>query len=190
MKAKKMLIIYLISVFPIAVTCVALIMSGTVSIFYSGFAIDSSGVIYIGKDDKIEKYFDAKMIGSISPKTSRGYAFTIQKDDTILLSTASSIYTLDLSGNVIDKQEDVGTKTFNELQKAKKIFITQDNKNFVMGSQMGRTIICSDQDIVYQMPMLDYIVKTAFFSVILSALVVVPFIIRKWRIQGKNQMTV
>ena len=66
------------------------------------------------------------MIGSISPKTSRGYAFTIQKDDTILLSTASSIYTLDLSGNVIDKQEDVGTKTFNELQKAKKIFITQE----------------------------------------------------------------
>lgn len=181
MKAPKILIIYLLFVFPIVLTCLILIASGTVSPFYHGFAVDSSGILYIGKDAKIEKYLDGKMIGSISPQTSRGYAFTIKDDDTILLSTASNVYTLDLLGNVVDEKEDMGTSAYNELQNKKRTFITRYNKKYFMRSQLGRTMIISDQDIIYQMPVLDYIVKIAIFALALTQLVVVPIIIRKWR---------
>ncbi|MBQ9994118.1 MAG: hypothetical protein IJP17_05345 [Clostridia bacterium] len=181
MKAMKMLIIYLICAFPIIAACFIMIASGAVSISYSGFALDSAGVLYIGTDTKIEKYYGGEMIGAINPQTSRGYAFTIQNDDTILLSTASTVYTLDLSGNVLDKQEDVGTRTFNELQKSKRYFITQDNREYVMKSQLGRTIISSDGDIIYQMPMMDYVVKIALVLVGLSCLVFAPIIVIKWR---------
>ncbi len=181
MKVSKMLIFYLILVFPVFFTCLILIISGTVSMFYSGFAVDSSGVLYIGKETKIEKYYDGKMIGTISPQTSRGYAFTIQNDDTILLSTASTVYKMDLLGNVLDKQEDTGTKTFNKLQRSKNTFISQNNRKYIMKSRFGRTVIYSEKDIIYKMPMLDYVVKIAFLFVILSALIIVPIIIVKWK---------
>lgn len=181
MKAKRMLIAYLLCVFPIVAICFNLIISGKVALFYSGFAIDSSDVLYVGTDAKIQKFYDGELIGTISPKTTRGYAFTIQKNDTILLSTASSVYIMDLSGNVIDKHEDIDTKIFNELQKSKNTFTSQSNREYVMKSQLGRTTIYSEKDIIYQMPMMDYIIKILFFAAIISTFVVVPIIIRQWK---------
>ena len=108
--------------------CLVLMNTGRVSITYSGFGVDSAGVLYVGKEGVIEKYDGNKMIGEISPQTSRGYAFTVKEDDTILLSTADMVYKLDLSGKVLDEWEDEGTSTFNDLQFIRK-FIAKDGRN-------------------------------------------------------------
>lgn len=180
MKVPQLLIIYLFCAFPILAACIILIACGIASPMYNGFGVDSSGVVYVGKEKKIEKYCDGEMIGEIDPQTSRAYAFTLQEDDTILLSTASYVYKMDLSGNVLDEWEDVGTKTYNELQ-WKRTFISRDNKKYTMKSWIGRTVICSEEGVIYKMPMLDYAVKIAFFLVLLSVAIVIPIIIVKWR---------
>lgn len=180
MKFVKTLIIYLPFVFPIMAICLILIISGSVSVFYSGFAVDSSGIIYIGKDSKIEKYYNGKVIGVLNPKTSRGYAFTIQNDDTILLSTASYVYVLDLDGNQLDKWEDIDTKTFDKLQYMRE-YIAKDGHKYKMKSQFGRTFIYKGDEIVYRMPLPDYLVKISFFLSFLSLFATAPVLIIVYR---------
>ena len=143
--------------------CLVLTNTGRVSITYSGFGVDSSGVLYVGKEGVIEKYNSDKMVGTISPQTSRGYAFTVREDDTILLSTADMVYKLDLSGKVLDKWEDEGTSTFNDLQHIRK-FTAKNGQKYVMKLHFGRTVICSGEDVIYKMPMLDYIVRILWWS--------------------------
>ena len=143
--------------------CLVLTNTGRVSITYSGFGVDSAGVLYVGKEGVIEKYNSDKMVGTISPQTSRGYAFTVKEDDTILLSTADMVYKLDLSGKVLDKWEDEGTSTFNDLQYIRK-FTAKNGQKYVMKLHFGRTVICSGEDVIYKMPMLDYIVRILWWS--------------------------
>lgn len=188
MRSRKLLIIYLLILFPIITICNTLMNTGRVSIIYSGFGVDDSGVLYVGKESGIEKYKDGKMIGIISPQTSRGYAFTIQGDDTILLSTASTVYTLDLSGNVLDEWEDKNTSTFNKLQFIKK-FTTKDGHKYVMKSHFGRTIICCNNEIIYQMPLLDYIVKILWFSCFLIAFIFAIMFIKDRKERQKTKKT-
>lgn len=179
-----MLVIYLIIVWPIVLACFLSMISGHVSISYSGFAIDSSDNLYVGKESKIEKYHDGVFIETINPKTSRGYAFTILDNDTILLSTASTVYTLDLDGNVISEREDFGTKTFNSLQHQKK-FTAANGKTYFLKSSFGRKqIVSEDGDVIYNMPVKDYIVKLLIITAFISVFIFIPIIIYKWRKAG------
>lgn len=101
MKIPKLLFIDVFVGFIALTSCFVIDNQCSVTISYKGFGIDSKGTLYIGKDSVIEKVNDGKVMVTISPKTSREYAFAIKEDDTILLSTASTVYTLDLSGNAI-----------------------------------------------------------------------------------------
>ena len=177
-KLMKICFVYMMCVIPI---CLLLINIGKATITYSGFGVDSAGILYIGKDDVIEKYENNKLLGTISPQTSRGYAFTLQEDDTILLSTASNVYKLDLAGKVLDKWEDEGTSTFNKLQYIRK-FKAKDGREYLMKLQLGRTVICSGDDVIYKMPMLDYIVRILWWSNFVALLVFfITFIVKLFK---------
>ena len=161
--------------------CIFMIMIGKVSIHYSGFALDSNGVLYIGKDSKIEKYKGTEVVGEISPQTSRGYAFTIQSD-TIILSTASTVYTLDTNGNVLDKKVDINTETFNDLQKQKNSFEAQDGHTYKMKNIFGRVQVVSENgSVIYKMPLPDYVAKLAFILTLVSVFITVPILIIKFK---------
>ena len=111
MNKKKLFWIYLIAVAPFYIICFLLILTGKVTIQYQGFGIDSNEVVYVGKQRQIQKIYNNNVVATINPRTSRGYAFTVQNNDTILLSTSSTVYTLNLEGEVISKQEDIDTST-------------------------------------------------------------------------------
>lgn len=181
MNIKKSVVIYIIILFVISSACLMLIASNAVTIAYNGFAIDSSGILYLGKNAKIEKYFNGEIVGNIDPQTSRGYAFTIQNDDTMLVSDASIVYKLELNGNIVDSWKDIGTQTFNEMHKKEKSFVTNSGKIFLMKSKMGRvSIVSEDGNCIYKMPMLDYIVKVLLFFIMLSLLIVILIEIRRF----------
>lgn len=182
MKIPKLLFIYIFIAFTAFISCFIINTYHPVTLSYRGFAMDSTGILYVGKDASIEKIKDGKVIETLSPQTSRGYAFTIKKDDTILLSTASTVYTLDLSGNIISETEDEGTLTFNKLQITKKFFASSDGKIYVVKSPFGRTTVRSSKgETIYQMPILDYIVKLILIGFFLSTCICVPIIIYKWK---------
>ena len=90
---------------------------------FCGFALDSQKLLYVGRDNAIEVYSGTEKILEINPQTSRSYAFTVT-DDTIVLSTAEFVYEIDLKGNVIKKSEDVNSKTYTDIEKSKKHFVT------------------------------------------------------------------
>lgn len=181
MKNTGRLFVYLFSVFPILAICLVLIITGKVSISYSsGFGVDSSGILYLGTDTEIKKIYNGETVASISPQTSRGYMFTVQKDDTILLSTGSYVYVTDLSGNVINEKEDPYTRTFNELQSTKNKFIASDNREYVMRSRFGRKIIYSGDEVIYKMPLADYIVKIVFVLIFSGFIVFISLSVKEW----------
>lgn len=93
-------------------------------------ALDSQKLLYVGRDNAIEVYSGTEKIFEINPQTSRSYAFTVT-DDTIVLSTAEFVYEIDLKGNVIKKSEDVNSKTYTDIEKSKKHFVTSDNEYFL-----------------------------------------------------------
>ena len=177
----KSIIIFVAIVCPIMFTCLFLIFTGTVTLFLHGFAVDSYGKLYLGKDSKIEVYDNSVLDYTISSMTSRGYAFTIQADDTILLSTSTIVYTLDLHGNVLNEEEDVDTKVINSLEKRKKIFYSSNGDKYILKSPWGRTEIVlerdDDIDIIYQMPILDYVVRIVMLIVFVCFFIFIPMII-------------
>ena len=163
-----------------------LISSGKVSTSYNNFAIDSYDRIYIGKRNAIEVYEDGELVKTINPFSSRTYAFTIQNNDTLLLSTSTVEYVLDLDGNIISSREDNGTNTYNKIKNNKE-FITENGKSYKLENHLGRySIICNDI-VVYQMPDFDYAVKMLYNSSYLVFCTCVIVIVYKKRCKGKKK---
>ena len=130
---------------------------------FCGFALDSQKLLYVGRDNAIEVYSGTEKIFEINPQTSRSYAFTVT-DDTIVLSTAEFVYEIDLKGNVIKKSEDVNSKTYTDIEKSKKHFVTYK-------------IIDKNKNVLYETSAKEFTVKLLFvLSVFIELLLVCIFL--------------
>ena len=85
----------------IMLICLFLYASGTVSLSMHGISVDHSGRLYVGEDHRIVVVDGGEIAGTITPPTAEAYLFTVQADDTILLSTSSKAYWMDLSGGIL-----------------------------------------------------------------------------------------
>ena len=158
--------------------CLLLLITGAVTPFISGFAVDKNDRIYVGEETEICVYENNVLIRTINPQTSRAYAFTIA-DDRILLSTASTFYTMDLDGNILDTQEDPGAHMYNQLQYNKRKYISHSGDTYKLKSQMGWTrIVKNDTQTVYQISPLSFVVK-----ILLALSVLAMFIFPLWMLK-------
>lgn len=140
--------------------CVMLVICNAVTLSIESFAVDSQNRIYISRPEEIHVYEGDRLVKRISAQTSRGYQFTVLKSDAILLSTSSNVYTMDLDGNVLSVREDVGTKTYNKLQYARKTFTSHKGDQYQIRNEIGRTkIVKNGTETVYQISVLSVIVK-------------------------------
>ena len=104
-----------------------------ITIAYEGFAVDNSGLLYIGKGANLDVYDNGKYIKTIY-KTTRAYRFTIQ-DEKIYMVTEGLICTMDLSGNGFSYFDEGYEKTHQEwdrLDKQRGVFETADAKYVAM----------------------------------------------------------
>lgn len=179
MKAFKYLVAYLALVGLIMATCFILMITGAVSASYHGFAVDSKGVLYIGKDTQIEKYVDHKLISAIrSPLTSRGYMFTIVDGDTIKLTTSSNVYSMDLTGEVLAEEDELESSLYNQQYWHGRRFTTANGKAYVQSAPLGRYQIKDETGtVVYRMPALDYAVVLGLIISMISLFACVPVIV-------------
>lgn len=150
--------------------CFFLRLSGQVSFSTNGFAADSEGQLYVGREGEIAVLKDGECVRTINPRTSRSYVFTITDEQTILLSTSSTVYTMDLSGEVLTEQTDEGTKVYNQLQH-KKTFTDVHGAEYTMRSPWGRTGIYKDGVRIYEIPTLDYVVRILLIASVVGGLV-------------------
>ena len=180
-RVPKMLFIFVGVVVPLLLIIIILVATNTVSLTYSGFAIDSENNLYLGKTGgKIDVYSGGKIVKSIS-LTSKGYAFTIKKDK-LVVAALSNIYILDLEGNILEKKECLNDTEYNKLFKEKNIFIDSEGNKFILSNVFGYYSIKSrDNNEIYSMPIFDYVVKIILFCTFVSFIIFVPLIIYKWR---------
>ena len=145
--------------------CVMLVICNVVTLSIECFAIDSQNRIYIGQTNKICVYEADKLVNQISSQTSRSYQFTIVKNDIIKLSTASSVYTMDLDGNILSLTEDVGAKVYNQMQQKRKNFTSFAGDQYEIRDRLGRTkIVKNNTETVYQISRLSVVVKIMIVS--------------------------
>ena len=143
---------------------------------FCGFALDSQKLLYVGRDNAIEVYSGTEKIFEINPQTSRSYAFTVT-DDTIVLSTAEFVYEIDLKGNVIKKSEDVNSKTYTDIEKSKKHFVTSDNEYFLKNNFGRYKIIDKNKNVLYETSAKEFTVKLLFVvSVFIELLLICIFL--------------
>lgn len=186
MKASKLLVVYLLIVWPIIVLFLLAKITGKITISYVGFAIDHNNNIYLGKDSTIEVLdYDGKVLRSISPYTSRGYKFTITPDNQIKISTGDYLYLTDLSGNLISKK-DISNYTDDDLLRENRYeFISSDGVHYKMKNHFLRPCIyridATKKTIIYKMPIFDYIVKLIMIACFLSFMIIIPVVILKCR---------
>ncbi len=151
-------------------TCIAMLISGKASIVINGFAVDVDNQLYVGKGKEIVVLKDGAVVRTIDPPTSRTYKFTIVDGKTILLSTSTKVYMMDLYGNIISESIDEGTKTYNRLQ-WKKIYMDERGSEYTLESRWGRTRILKEGVSIYEMPMRDYIVRILFITAFVAVFV-------------------
>lgn len=157
----------------------ALTTTGVVSLVTHSFAVDSSGKLYVGKDSKIEVYRDGSLLYKIT-NLPRGFFFTIETDDTIFLSDGSTVYVMDLNGNILSQREDQNGESQIGLLN-KKTYISKNGEEYLKRSNWGRVEIVhfvNDDDIViYKMPLLDYTVLILAWVLGISILMQSTFIL-------------
>lgn len=147
--------------------CVFLIVLGKVNLGIPAFAVDSSDLLYVGTQRQIEVYEGTKLVHTISPHTSRTYVFTILEDDTILLSTSTKAYSMDLSGEILDSWEDNGTDVYNKLRSKRMQFVSGQGDQYKIKGLLGWTrIVKNNQEVVYKLPVFSFVIKMLFFVTI------------------------
>lgn len=143
--------------------CVILLFAGIVSFSFHGFAVDTSGVIYIGQSSKIEAIQGREKIHEIRKFTDRGYVFTIH-DDALLIASGADVALLDLLGTkVISQWKDETLTLSRKLKKEMMQFVSFDGVEYTASRPLGRLTIYNAQKIVYQMPFVDYLFMIAFY---------------------------
>lgn len=163
----------------IGLICILLIICGAATPFVQCFSVDQQERIYVGLNGKIEVYEHGKCIESFSPQTSRAYVFTILEDDSILLSTPSMVYSMDLHGNVLDSWKEDGTDTFNQLQYKRNRFTSLDGSQFRLKGNLGWTrIIKNNTDVVYRIPVFSFAVKLILYLWAISLIALVVYVLK------------
>lgn len=177
----KKIIVFCLSFNILILNCALLLcFLGYANTDFNGFAVDSNNCLYIGKERRIEIYKNNYLINTINPPTSRAYIFSIQNDDTIILSTASVVYIMDLEGNIIRSYEDTYTQTYNSLKKTKNKFSTKDGEQYSVKHRFSRLEIVNSNNIqIYQMPLLDFIVRIVFVISFLGLWILIPILINR-----------
>lgn len=138
--------------------------SNTVS--WSGFAIDERGLLYIAGTGVIDVIQQGNKVRELDVPTSRGFDFTIENGDTIIVITGTECYKLDLCGNIIDKS-DANQDLRAKIVKESSQYTTKDGLTYCKSAPWGRPQIAFLQNgkemVAYQMPIIDYIVRIILF---------------------------
>lgn len=83
-----------------------------------------------------------------------------------------------MEGNEIAVEDDRTTSKFNEVYRNRKIFQTDDGTTYRLKNILGYYYISKDNgNIIYKMPIFDYVIKLLSFANFISFFVFIPFLL-------------
>ena len=158
--------------------CLLLLITRIVDINWYGYGVDSSGRVYVGFSSYIGVFQENVLVGKVEIPTYRTYAFTTQDGELIILSNTQQVFTMDLSGRVLDASEDTQCNTYESLRLINNV--TNGDKHYIRNDHLLRTRIIDEHGaIYYQMPLLDYVIKLILIGSIICIVVLSPFDVYK-----------
>ena len=179
--AMKHLAIFTIALSCIVLPCLALLITGIATPFISGFAVDNLERVYIGGTNEIFVFQDGNIVDTINPHTSRAYAFTINNDNNILLSTSTKIYIMDLDGNILSEDEDVAANIYNHIKYKSGKYTSSNGNVYEMKDYFGWTCITKNEvETVYRISFLSFIVKILIFGSVIAVIIFPIYITRRF----------
>ena len=156
-RKNKFLTIFVIASQLLYFLCASLIISQTVSLNYQGFGVDTRGNLYVGIGHKIDVFENGELTHTIRKGTSRGYCFTIQEDDTILLASGNDVFIFDLLGETtLSQWKDSSIK--DTLSESKYFYKSHEGDIYRASYPMGRLTIYRNDSPIYRLPLFDYVV--------------------------------
>lgn len=161
----------------IVFVCLLLYASGTVSLSMHGISVDHSGRLYVGEDHRIVVVDGGQIVGTITAKTAGAYMFTVQADDTILLSTSSKAYVMDLSGGILSEKDDADTRIYNQLKRHNNAVVSDSGEKYEMTCRFGRTRVVKGDEVLYEMPLLDYFVRITLVVLAIGLVCIVIYVL-------------
>ncbi|MBQ3888451.1 MAG: hypothetical protein II738_01765 [Clostridia bacterium] len=157
-----------------------------------GFGVDSQGIVYLGANGIIVKFYQNEEIGSLDPQTTRGYRFTVLDDDTVLLSDWEIVYHLDSNGSILNKKPDQGGEVFRGLENHGTFQSAQGTK-YTFSKKFGIVSVTNETGaVVYETNNQDKILlfldssQYAFLTVLVPPIVVWAVIDQKKRKSDAN----
>ena len=141
--------------------CFVSAVTGKACLFYNGFAVDSDGNMYIGKDHVIEVLKpDGDVLRRIDPCTSRGYRFTMDADQTLWIDTGGYLYRTDRFGARIESREIHGDGLSVSVLYE---YVSADGTAYRMKNRFLRPCIVRTEEpedvAIYKMPVFDCTVR-------------------------------
>jgi hypothetical protein len=136
-----------------------------INIYYVGFALDDNGLLYVGKQGRIDVYSDGEFTSTIF-RTNDGYWFTFQ-DEQLYIIRGSNVRIFDLSGNLIETIDDREiVREWNRVRNVesrKQSTFTTGHNDYREASVLGfyRIVKVTDygNEVIFQMPTFDYVCK-------------------------------
>lgn len=157
---KPMLLLLILSSVAVAV-CVFFQCSGKISTGFHGFGVDSKENIYVGKDQKIDVYYDQQLLYSFS-FNARAYKLAIQ-DDLVLLAAPEQTTYMDLYGNQLKAIVDNGT-LYRSMPQHPKEFVSSTGKHYLLKNGLIKSTILCEEDgtVLYTTPLPEQIMQIVF----------------------------
>ena len=170
-KAMKYLAVFAIPHALIVYFCLIAIFLNLASPFLNGFAVDSTGRVYVGENKYINVYESCVKVGCIELEDAT-FRFSIDENDHILVAYTSEVCFLDLSGKVLERQEDAYAHTFNKIQLHNLRSVTVGDNHYKKVSVLGWTrVVRNNTEVVYELSVLSFVVKMLLFVCPISMLI-------------------
>ena len=139
--------------------CLIMILSNLAIPFINGFAVDSTGRVYVGEMNSIRVMHDRKTLDSIWMGSST-YTFTIDSNDHILAAYPTCYDLMDREGNILKTIEDPHATMYSQLQRNDHRFLTENGDRYKKTEILGWIrIVKNDSEVVYSISLFSYIVK-------------------------------
>lgn len=176
MKRKHIAVALIPILFVLLCVALVLLITETASFRLNGYGVDSSGKLYVGRAHEIHVFEDGREISTIRIPRYRTWGFTVLADDRIALSDSTTIYIMDLSGEILETKEDSKSVEYRKWSNQKE-FTGSDGQVYKLKRIWGRSrIIDSANREVYESPVLDSIATVSFFVSVIGGIAVILFV--------------
>ena len=182
----KKVFIYGAIVVPIYLVFIICAFTGAINTLYRGFTVDGDGLVYVGKEDKIDVYDNGEFVRTFHDRPGGYYAFTIQ-DGLFYIANGYSVLEMDLAGNIVEEKDSDNTRELSRLRNHRNAVVTEDAtyiaNEFFAYYKITKYETNGEKEVVFQSPIIDIILETVGIFGFVSTILIAVVIHFKWYIK-------